>query len=102
MDVQPNISIQPARSLRLRIGCDAVMRVSNNDAVYGPPGVPLLQGNGKGSSFVTAMSYAHADWTPEPHINVTLSYVHGSTGTLIRDAGGRDFNYGAVVAGVRF
>jgi hypothetical protein len=101
-DVQPNLSIEPARSLRLRVGCDAVMRISSNDAVYGPPGVPLLPGTGKGSSFVTAMSYARADWTPEPRVNITVSYVHGSTGSLVRNAGGRDFNYGAVVAGVHF
>jgi hypothetical protein len=33
---------------------------------------------------------------------VTLSFVHGSTSTLIRNAGGRDFNYGAFVTSLRF
>jgi hypothetical protein len=35
-------------------------------------------------------------------VGVTVSFVHGSTGSLIRNAGGRDFNYGAFVASLRF
>jgi hypothetical protein len=101
-DVQPNVAIDASRSLRLRTGCDAVFRISKNDAVYGVPGVPLLAGNGSGPSFVAAMSYVRAEWTANAHVGVTLSFVHGSTSTLIRNAGGRDFNYGAFVTSLRF
>ena len=101
-DVQPNVAIDASRSLRLRAGCDAVFRISKNDAVYGVPGVPLLAGNGSGTSFVAAMSYVRAEWTANAHVGVTLSYVHGSTSTLIRSAGGHDFNYGAFVMSLRF
>jgi hypothetical protein len=101
-DVQPNVAISVSPSLRLRVGSDIVMRISNNDAVYGPPGVPLIAGTGAGPSFVAALSYARVDWTADAHISVTLSFVHGSTGSLIRSAGGKDFNYGALVAGYRF
>ena len=101
-DIQPNVSIDASRSLRLRAGSDAVFRISKNDAVYGVPGVPLLPGNGTGPSFVAALSFLRAEWTASAHIGVTLSFVHGSTSTLIRHAGGRDFNYGGFVASVRF
>ena len=101
-DLQPNIAVNVNRSWRLRTGCDVVMRISKNDAVYGPPGVPLIAGSGAGPSFVAALSYARAEWTAEPHVSVTLSFVHGSTGSLIRDAGGKDFNYGALTASYRF
>jgi hypothetical protein len=101
-DVQPNVTFNLHPTLRLRIGCDVIARISKNDAVYGPPGVPLIAGNGSGSSFVAALSSVRADWTPEKHTTVTLSFVHGSTGRLIQQAGGEDFNYGAVVTSVRF
>jgi hypothetical protein len=101
-DVQPNVAINVSRSVRLRAGSDVVMRISKSDAVYGPPGVPLLAGTGSGPSFVAALSYARAEWTPDAHVSLTLSFVHGSTGSLIRNAGGKDFNYGALVAGYRF
>lgn len=101
-DIQPNVSIEARRSLRLRAGCDAVIRISKNDAVYGLPGVPLLSGNDTGALFVAAMSYARAEWTASPHFGATLSFVHGSTSSLIRNAGGRDFNFGALVANFRF
>ena len=101
-DVQPNAAITVTPSLRLRAGCDVVTRISKNDAVYGPPGVPLIAGTGAGPSFVAALSYARAEWTPDAHLAATLSFVHGSTGALIRNAGGTDFNYFALVAGYRF
>ncbi len=101
-DVQPNVAVNANRSLRLRVGCDVVVRLSKHDAVYGTPGVPVLAGNGTGPSFVAALSYARAEWSAGEHTTVTLSVVHGSTGSLIRGAGGRDFNYGALAASFRF
>jgi hypothetical protein len=92
-DVQPNITVEVLRAVHLRAGSDVIYRISKRDAVYTAPGVPLIRGDGAGSSYVTALSYLRADWTPAPGVSLTLSYVHGDAGSLIRSSGGHPFDY---------
>jgi hypothetical protein len=92
-DVQPNVMLEVSSPLKLRAGSDIIHRLSKYDAVYTPPGVPLIPGNGTGSSYVTTLSYLRGDLTLWPGSTVTLSYVHGDAGSLIRSAGGHPFNY---------
>ena len=92
-DVQPNVTVQVGAPLKLRVGSDVIYRLSKHDAVYTTPGIPLIPGNGTGSSYVTTMSYLRGDWALRPGSTVTLSYVHGDAGSLIRSAGGHPFNY---------
>lgn len=101
-DIQPNVTFSVRGALRLRAGYDLIARLSRDDAVYGPPGAPLVRGDGEGPHFVAALGYVRAEWSGREHVSVSLSYVHGSTSRVIRDAGGRDFNYGALVAAFRF
>jgi len=93
VDFQPNVTVELAPPLRLRAGSDIIHRLSKHDAVYTTPGVPLIPGTGTGSSYVTALRYLRGDWTPRPGSTVTLSYVHGDAGSLIRSAGGHPFSY---------
>ena len=93
VDFQPNVTVELAPPLRLRAGSDIIHRLSKHDAVYTTPGVPLIPGTGTGSSYVTALRYLRGDWTPRPGSTVTLSYVHGGAGSLIRSAGGHPFSY---------
>jgi hypothetical protein len=95
-DFQPNVSLNAARHLSVRGGSDFVFRVSKYDAVYAPPGIPLIRGVGTGPSFVAALAYLRADWTPNAHVQVSISGVHGFTGSLVESAGGKNFNYGAL------
>lgn len=95
-DFQPNISVNVVRTLSVRGGADLVFRVSRRDAVFGPPGLPLITGTGAGPFFVATLAYLRADWTLNPHVQVSISGVHGFTGALVRAAGGRDFSYGAL------
>jgi hypothetical protein len=95
-DAQPNATLHLTPSLSLRAGSDFVFRVSNRDAVYAPPGIPLIRGDGTGAVFVTALTYVRADWTINSHVQLSLSGIHSSIGTLVESSGGHDFNYGAL------
>ncbi len=95
-DTQPNLTLNITPRLSIRGGSDFVFRVSKRDAVYAPPGIPLIRGDGTGPAFVAALSYLRADWTLSPHALVSVSGVHASTGSLVAKSGGRDFNYGAL------
>jgi hypothetical protein len=100
-DVQPNVTFTVLPALSLRVGSDLIFRVSKRDAVYGPPGIPVLPGNGTGPSYVTTLSYLRTDWTIERGVSVGLSFVHGDAGTLIHSAGGHAFNYGGFTLALR-
>jgi Alginate export len=93
VDFQPNVTFEVVPPLRLRAGSDIIHRLSKHDAVYTTPGVPLIPGTGSGSSYVTALSYLRGDWALRPGSTVTLSYVHGDAGSLIRSAAGHPFSY---------
>jgi len=100
-DAQPNVTLNITPRLSARAGSDLVFRVSKRDAVYGPPGIPLIRGDGTGPSFVAALTYLRVDWTINSHVQLSVSGVHSSTGSLVERSGGRDFNYGAVTLDLR-
>lgn len=95
-DFQPNVTVNLPGGASVRAGSDVIFRISRRDAVYAPPGIPLIRGDGTGPSFVAALSYLRADWPISANVLLTVSAVHGSTGDVVRRAGGRDFNYGAL------
>lgn len=96
LDAQPNITYALSSSLTARAGADVILRVSKLDAIYGPPGVPVLPGRGTGPSYVTTLAYLRADWRASQNVLLSLSYVHGDAGALIRSAGGHPVNYGGM------
>lgn len=96
-DAQPNVTFAVIQSVTARTGADVIFRVSKRDAVYGPPGVPALPGKGTGPSYLTTFAYLRADWTVSPNAVLSVSYVHGDAGALIRAAGGHPVNYGGVI-----
>lgn len=94
--VQPNITLKPFRELSVQSGVDVLFRSSSHDAIYAPPGIALIRGNGHEGNFITALSYLKAVWRLSPHVEWAGSYVHASVGPLVKDHGGRDANYGFV------
>jgi hypothetical protein len=100
-DAQPNVTFSVTHSLTARAGADMIFRVSKRDAVYGPPGIPVLTGRGTGPSYVTTLAYLRADWSMSPHVLLSASYVHGDAGQLIRFAGGHPINYGGLILDLR-
>lgn len=95
-DAQPNVTLALTPSLTARAGADVIFRVSKRDAVYGPPGIPMLPGQGTGPSYVTTLAYVRADWSVSPNATLSASYVHGDAGALIRSAGGHPLEYGGI------
>jgi hypothetical protein len=92
-DAQPNVIFAVTPSLSARAGADVIFRISKRDAVYGPPGIPVLPGRGTGPAYVTTLAYLRADWIVSPAATLSASYVHGDAGELIRAAGGHPVNY---------
>ncbi len=100
-DAQPNLTVNVTPRLSVRGGTDFIFRISKRDAVYAPPGIPLIRGDGTGPAFVAALTYLRADWALSSHVQITISGVRSSTGVLVEKSGGRDFNYGGVTVDLK-
>ena len=101
-DIEPSVTLLPLQNLTVQAGGDFLFRLSNRDAVYEPPRIPLVPGIGQPGSSTATLAFVKATWRPADHIEVGASYVHGFAGEVIDRAGGEDFNYGQVQVALRF
>ena len=99
-DISPFASTR-VNDVGVRLGIDFVNRLSRFDAIYQPPGVPLVRGDGTGSHHGASLPYVNVDWRWGP-ATVFLSYVHAMPGAPIRDAGGRTVDFFLSQLEIRF
>jgi hypothetical protein len=100
-DIEPQISIRPMPTLDVQVGVDLTSRLSRRDAVY-QSGVPRLLGTGQGGSFLGALYSLKAVWTPTEHITFSTSFVHGTPGDVIEEAGGETFDFASAQLAFRY
>jgi len=91
-DIEPNITFLPFAGVTVQTG-DILWRVSNQDAVYVPPGIPLIGGAGQAPSHEVSLPYIRGSWAPDAHWLIELSYVSILPGALIEQAGGHRAQY---------
>jgi Alginate export len=93
VDVQPNVTLALSAVLTLQAGCDFIHRVEATDAVYEPPGIPLVRGDGTGSHAAATLCFGKAVWRPLTNLELIASYVHGQPEEVLRSAGGSPTDY---------
>jgi hypothetical protein len=93
MDVQPNVSANPGAGVTLQAGCDFIRRLEPTDAVYEPPGIPLVRGDGTGEHAAATLCFGKAIWRPTPRLEVTAAYVRARPDKVLRSAGGTSTDY---------
>jgi|SRR5579883_1786699 len=101
-DIEPNITIFPIRGVTVQTGIDILWRISNQDAVYVPPGIPLIPGTGQSADHEVSLPYIRGSWSPTPHWLIELSYVAILPGALIEEAGGHRAHYFRSAVTARF
>lgn len=93
VDVQPNVTLALSTVLTVQAGCDFIHRVKSTDAVYEPPGIPLVRGEGAGGDSAATLCFGKATWRPLAKLEVIASYVHGQPEDVLRGAGGAATDY---------
>jgi len=93
MDIQPNISAHVNTELTVQSGCDFIHRLDADDAVYEPPGIPLVRGDGMGSHTAATLCFGKAIWRPTPNIELTAAYVHARPESFLVSAGATATDY---------
>jgi hypothetical protein len=93
IDMQPNVTLALSTVLTVQTGCDFIHRVESTDAVYEPPGIPLVRGDGTGSHAAATLCFGKAVWRPLTNLELIASYVHGRPEDVLRRAGGSATDY---------
>lgn len=93
IDLQPAVTVTPAKGLKLSAGIDLFWRLDKDDAVYQPANVPLV-GPGGAGRFVSAQPFLRAVWRPSPYVEVTGAVSYATAGDVIDAAGGHALTYG--------
>jgi hypothetical protein len=91
--LQPNVSAQASTALTVQTGCDFIFRLESTDAIYEPPGIPLVRGDGTGEHAAATLCFGKAIWRPTPNVELAATYVRAEPESVLRDAGGEATDY---------
>jgi len=101
-DLQPGISLQPAKSLTASLGWDALWRESVRDAIYVPPALPFPGTAGRPGRYIGDQIIFGMNWKPAKHLEIAGQFVHFNAGSALRAAGGRNTDFVFTSIGWRF
>ena len=93
IDVNPSLTLKPTEKLELLAMWDFVWRTSDEDAVYGPPGVPLFDPEDATGRFVGHSLSAKGVYQFDRHSSLILAYTHFFAGQAVISTGGDDVDY---------
>ncbi len=101
MDLQPGITIGPAKTLELAASVDLLWKHRRADAFYTTPfiAIPATRGGGRWIGWQASLT---ADWQASPHLTLRAAYVRFKPGTSIRAAGGRTGDFVMTSAAFKF
>ncbi len=102
IDLHPQVTIAPTRTLTLGAGMNWLWRETTADAVYRTPLVAIAGTAGQAGRFTGAQAIADVSWRPDPHLTVSSSYVHFTPGGVLRRVGGVQGDYLSVTTDWKF
>lgn len=93
IDVHPSISLDFTDKVSLTADVDFFWKHHVEDAIYAPPGRPLVPGGLSNSHYTGSQINAGLEWELTPHVSVTFYYSHFFAGSAVTAAGGRDVDF---------
>jgi hypothetical protein len=100
IDLHPTVSLQLSDRLRVTTDVDFFWKHQRKDAIYAPPGRPLVRGGSNTSRYIGAQVNAELECELTKHLSVTVSYSHFFAGAAVTSSGGRDVDFTA--ASIKF
>jgi hypothetical protein len=88
MNFQPNITVDPTKSLSANIAWSSLRRESKADAFYAPPLVPML-GTANGRRSIGEEASVNLAWQATLHLTVLGTYAGFAPAGSVRQVGGR-------------
>jgi len=102
IDVQPNLTVTPAKNVTLTIGWNPLWKESEADAFYGPAITPVAGTAGGAGRYVGQQVSTTLIWKPTRHLTFGGTYVNYTPGERIQHAGGTSGSFAATWATISF
>ncbi len=102
ISLQPRFDFQLTENLGVTSGWGFLWRESLDDAVYVPPGIPLISSTTSDERFVGHQLEIGLLWRPNRHIDARSYYVHFEPGKFVEDAGGKNVEFFLASVALRF
>ncbi len=102
MDFNPSLRLKPVANITVQLGADFIFRITTDDAIYQPPGIPLVRGNGGGPRFGASLPYLKVTLTQDRNVEIVASVVDAKPGPYLRSFGAKTSHYGLLRATFRF
>ncbi|MDP9291144.1 MAG: alginate export family protein [Verrucomicrobiota bacterium] len=93
IDVHPSLSFQLSKNVELTTDVDFFWKHRVEDAIYAPPGRPLIPAGQSESRYVGCQTNAELEWKLDRNSSLTLYYSHFFSGPAVTDGGGRDVDF---------
>jgi hypothetical protein len=91
--VKPSVTFKPTSSLAFTIGVAGLWRMTNADAIYTQPLVPVPRTAGQPGSYIGTYAQLRLDWAISRNLTFAVEAVHFNVGDTILRAGGRNADY---------
>lgn len=93
IDLHPSIALHFTETVSLTTDIDLFWKQQGADAIYAPPGRPLIQGGPTESRYIGAQVNAALEWEINRHLSMTFYYSHFFAGSAVTGAGGHDVDF---------
>lgn len=101
-DASIAVTVQPLPRSSVQAGVFGYWRLSKYDAIYQPPGLILIRGDGTGSNQVAVLPFLKLAYRLDRYSEISASVVRLSAGPAITSQGGHSSSYGLVQWQFRF
>jgi Alginate export len=88
--IHPYVQVQPRPCLALMLSVWPVWRENRADAMYTPPGAPLVPGNVNRSTYAGTGTDVQVEWQATPNVDLNVAFSYFSAGSYFTEAEGYD------------
>ena len=93
IDVHPSVSLHLTKAVELTTDVDFFWKHRVEDAIYTPPGQPLVRAGKSDSRYIGSQTNTQLEWQLGHNVSFTLYYSHFFAASAVTDAGGRDVDF---------
>lgn len=93
IDLHPTLEFQITDEISLTADWNFFWKHRTEDAIYSPPGRPLVPAGQSNSHYIGSQANVGIEWQMTPCTSWAIYYSHFFAGPAVTDAGGRDVDF---------